>query len=94
MRYFKKILFKNSDDDCGVKQSGYKQDKNSVKDIARSILGVPQNTSLRDLKKAYINLIRECHPDKYQTANVYVRMEMEEKSKLVNWAYQELKEIV
>jgi DnaJ-class molecular chaperone len=67
-----------------------KRDAN-VKDLARSILGVPQNTSVKDVKKAYISLIKEFHPDNYSTANYYLKMEMEEKSKLINWAYSELK---
>ena len=68
-------------------------DKNE-NDLAHSILGVPQNTSTKDIKKAYLSLMKEFHPDNYTTANTFVQNEMSEKTKLINWAYNELKKRV
>lgn len=92
---FMKVIgeFIFSKESCETKQKDRRVKKDSVKDLARDILGVPQNTSVKEIKKAYISLIKEYHPDNYMTANTYIKMEMEEKSKLINWAYNELKSV-
>lgn len=75
------------------KENTCKTSKND-NELALSILGVTKNSCIRDVKKAYIVLIKEHHPDNFPKANFYIKSEMEEKSKLINWAYSELKKSV
>ena len=63
-------------------------------DLAHSILGVPQHTTSKEIKRAYISLMKAYHPDNYTTANTIIQSKMSEKTKLINWAYCELKKKV
>jgi len=65
--------------------------ESEIQKLAQDILGISQETSSKDIRKAYLSLMKKYHPDNHHTENSYVKMEMEEKSKLINWAYNELK---
>jgi DnaJ-class molecular chaperone len=52
----------------------------------RKVLGVTENTALKDLKSVYRNLMKEWHPDKFHD-NHEQRTEAEEKSKKIIEAY-------
>jgi DnaJ-class molecular chaperone len=62
-------------------------------DLAYSILGVRCYTPMSEVRKAYLKLMKECHPDKYGDRDILLKIEMEEKTKLLNWAYNEIKAI-
>jgi|GEM_PF-6600378 len=78
--------------DCCSKRS--KTTKEDVKKVATpyQVLGVCEDATHREVKRAYIELMKMYHPDNYQSVNdCLLKEEMEEKSKLINWAYQEVK---
>jgi molecular chaperone DnaJ len=52
------------------------------------ILGIPRNASQEDIRKAYRELVKKYHPDKYQ-GNPLADL-AEEKLQEVNWAYDTL----
>jgi curved DNA-binding protein CbpA len=52
----------------------------------RKLLGVTKETSLKDMKTIYRNLMKEFHPDKIQD-NEALKLEVEEKSKKIILAY-------
>ncbi|MGI6191267.1 MAG: DnaJ domain-containing protein [Eubacterium sp.] len=52
------------------------------------ILGIPRNASQDDIRKAYRELVKKYHPDKYQ-GNPLADL-AEEKLQEVNWAYDTL----
>jgi hypothetical protein len=52
----------------------------------RKLLGVTKETSLKEMKTIYRNLMKEFHPDKIQD-NEDLKMEVEEKSKQIILAY-------
>lgn len=52
----------------------------------RKLLGVTKETSLKDMKTIYRNLMKEFHPDKIQD-NEELKLEVEEKSKKIILAY-------
>ena len=51
-------------------------------DKARKILGLEENATREEIKKAYRELIKKYHPDKAGDKRKY-----SEKSKQINWAY-------
>jgi hypothetical protein len=55
-----------------------------------AILGIPESSSLDEVKRAYRNLIRQVHPDSVPNASSYWRHASEEKSKELNEAYRVL----
>jgi DnaJ-class molecular chaperone len=59
-------------------------------DLAYSILDVKCYTPMNEVKKRYLQLMKEFHPDRYSGD---AKTEMEEKTKLINWAYSEIKAI-
>jgi len=75
-----------------IDYSQYENKRNS-QELALSILGVSANTQIREVRKAYLSLIKQCHPDKFAKAEYRIQEEMSERTKLVNWAYDELKKI-
>ncbi len=58
----------------------------------RKLLGVTKETSLKDMKTIYRNLMKEFHPDKIQD-NEELKLEVEEKSKKIILAYDFLTSI-
>lgn len=52
----------------------------------RKLLGVSKETSLKEMKTIYRNLMKEFHPDKIQD-NEALKLEVEEKSKTIIEAY-------
>lgn len=52
----------------------------------RKLLGVTKETSLKEMKTIYRNLMKEFHPDKIQD-NEALKLEVEEKSKKIILAY-------
>jgi DnaJ domain len=52
-----------------------------------AILGVPENASRDEIKRAYRDLIRQVHPDSVPSASPYWKRASEEKSKEINEAY-------
>jgi len=73
-----------------IEYTEYSNSRNS-QDIALAILGVSANTQIREVRKAYLSLIKKCHPDRFVEAEYHIQEEMSEKTKLINWAYDELK---
>jgi len=88
MKKFIHIFF----DVQNLEYSDYTNSRNS-QHSALSVLGVSPNTEIREVRKAYLSLIKKCHPDKFITAEHHIQEEMSEKTKLINWAYEELKNI-
>lgn len=60
---------------------------------ALSILGVEQNATKADIKRAYLKLIKEYHPDRLKAKGITGKLkeEYELKCKLINEAYNYLK---
>lgn len=58
-------------------------------DRARKILGLGEEASLEEIKKAYRELVNKYHPDKCKDKR---KKECEEKIKEINWAYGIIKE--
>lgn len=54
------------------------------------ILGVPANASTAEIKTAYRNRVKECHPDRFPNIDDKSRELAEEWTKAVNAAYAEL----
>ena len=52
----------------------------------RKVLGVTESAELKELKTVYRNLMKDCHPDKFQD-NADERSAAEEKSKKIIEAY-------
>lgn len=52
------------------------------------LLKVPSDASRADLKKAYRDLVKQWHPDRFQQASVWERRVAEEKFKEITVAYQ------
>ena len=55
---------------------------------AYKILGIDVNTADEDVRKAYIKLIKENHPDKVQNLSVDLQALAEKKTKEINKAYE------
>lgn len=56
----------------------------------REILGVSQNATLAEIKIAYRNRVKECHPDRFSNLDEQSRQLAEEWTKALNAAYAEL----
>lgn len=56
----------------------------------REILGVSDRASLAEIKIAYRNRVKECHPDRFSTLDQESRELAEEWTKAINAAYAEL----
>ena len=61
--------------------------------LAYYILEVQENSSAKDIKRSYLSLMKQFHPDQYTTANLRVQEKMSEKTKMINWAYHEIKKV-
>lgn len=57
---------------------------------AYEILGVPPNATVAEIKTAYRNRIKECHPDRFANTDAKSRALAEEWTKALNAAYAEL----
>lgn len=57
-----------------------------------SVLGIEQNATQEEIKKAYRNKAREYHPDKHAQSSEMEKKEAEKKFKEVNEAYEKLKD--
>ncbi len=57
-------------------------------DAALSILGAPRGATLKEIKRAYHDRIREYHPDKVSHLGAELRELAEQKSKEINAAYE------
>jgi curved DNA-binding protein CbpA len=57
-----------------------------------TVLGVSERASQAEIKEAYINLIKQVHPDKLASAPSYWKKKAEEQTQEVNEAYQVLSE--
>jgi len=60
-------------------------------EMAYCILRVQEDCSAKDIRKAYLSLMKKFHPDNYTTASILIQEKMSEKTKLINWAYNEIK---
>lgn len=76
----------SSEDISSIKNMFYK-DLNS----AYKILGINQNATIQEIKKAYRKKAIEYHPDKVEHLGEDIRKGAEEKFKKVNEAYEQLK---
>jgi DnaJ-domain-containing protein 1 len=56
----------------------------------REILGVSANASAAEIKTAYRNRVKECHPDRFPNLDEQSRQLAEEWTKSLNAAYAEL----
>jgi hypothetical protein len=56
----------------------------------REILGVSSTASLSEIKLAYRNRVKECHPDRFPNLDEHSRQLAEEWTKALNAAYSEL----
>ncbi len=65
---------------------GYAEDKSKYYEI----LGVNKNASKDDIKKAYRDLVKQHHPDKFTNANDSEKEYHENKLKEINGAYEKL----
>jgi hypothetical protein len=54
------------------------------------ILGIPANATLAEIKTAYRNRVKECHPDRFSNLDEQSRQLAEEWTKALNAAYAEL----
>ncbi|HLX68711.1 MAG TPA: J domain-containing protein [Verrucomicrobiae bacterium] len=54
------------------------------------ILGIPPNATLAEIKIAYRNRVKECHPDRFPNLDEQSRQLAEEWTKALNAAYAEL----
>jgi curved DNA-binding protein CbpA len=54
------------------------------------ILGVASSASAAEIKTAYRNRVKECHPDRFPNVDEPSRLLAEEWTKAVNAAYAEL----
>lgn len=72
---------------------GYNSYENSY-EIDKSkyykVLNVPEDASMEEIKKAYRNLAKQHHPDRYVNESDEVRAEHERKFKEINEAYEAL----
>src|SRR5580658_948928 len=57
-----------------------------------TVLGVSEKASQEEIKAAYMDLIKQVHPDKLASAPSYWKKKAEEKTKEVNEAYRVLSE--
>ncbi|MBZ0182188.1 MAG: DnaJ domain-containing protein [Melioribacteraceae bacterium] len=82
-------IFQQSENDNSNKQ----KDFDNIKDINHyySILGLSNDASIDEIKKAYKTLISKYHPDKFANLSVEFQEIAERKSKEINEAYSQLK---
>ncbi len=76
----------SSEDISSIKNMFYKDLDSSYK-----ILGIDQNATIQEIKKAYRKKAIEYHPDKVEHLGEDIRKGAEEKFKKVNEAYEQLK---
>lgn len=51
-------------------------------------LGITRSASPREVKEAYYRLVRQAHPDKLSTSPIKERLDAEERTKMLNEAYE------
>ncbi len=87
-------FFRNSHTYSGGGQQSYhnnpRTDFYANKSKYYDILGVSQDANKEEIKKAYRDLARKYHPDKYATAGEADRKYSEQKFKEINEAYEKL----
>ena len=87
-------FFRNSHTYSGGEQRSYHNNPGTDFYANRSkyydILGVSQGADKEEIKRAYRNLARKYHPDKYATASEADRKYNEQKFKEINEAYEKL----
>lgn len=82
-------IFQQSEND----NSNEQKDFDNIKDINHyySILGLSNDASIDEIKKAYKTLISKYHPDRFANLSVEFQEIAERKSKEINEAYSQLK---
>ena len=57
------------------------------------ILGIPDGSDIRDVEKAYKNMIKQYHPDLYEDLPIRMKQFAQSELKKIIWAYDAIKEM-